>query len=152
MSVESSSPATRAAETAAAAAAVAEGGDKHVLRGDGSKKMPTIFKYSGKEAKEVYVAGTFNNWSKMRMNKSTKDFVAIVNLLEGEHEYRFFVDGEWVTDKTAEIVDSGEGGGVKNNLIRVQKADFNAYSALDMDSEAVSKLNRASHTFGVSTA
>lgn len=30
---------------------------------------------------------------------------------------------------------------VKNNVIHVQKGDFNAYDALDMDSDAVKKLN-----------
>lgn len=62
--------------------------------------MPTIFKYNGKtDAKEVYVSGTFNNWGKLPMVRSTKDFVAIVDLGEGDHEYKFQVDGEWINDK-----------------------------------------------------
>ena len=52
----------------------------------------------------------------MRMNRSTKDFVAIVDLQEGEHEYKFFADGEWVTDKASETIENQEG--VKNNVIR----------------------------------
>ena len=34
-------------------------------------------------------SGSFNNWQKMKMSRSTKDFVAIVDLKEGEHEYKF---------------------------------------------------------------
>ena len=50
----------------------------------------------------------------MPMNKSTKDFVAIVDLQEGDHEYKFMVDGNWVNDKATEIKsDSG------NNIIKV---------------------------------
>ena len=63
-----------------------------------------------------------------RCLRSTKDFVAIVDLQEGDHEYKFLVDGEWVNDKGTEVKDG-------NNLIRVQKEDFNAYDALDMDSK-----------------
>ena len=61
-------------------------------------------------------SGSFNNWTKMRMNRSTKDFVAIVDLQEGEHEYKFFADGEWVTDKAVETIENP--GGIKNNVIR----------------------------------
>ena len=74
------------------------------------------------------------------MSKSTKDFVAIVDLKEGEHEYKFLVDGEWVNDPNEpKVIDATDENGctVKNNLIRVQKEDFDAYHALDMDSKAV---------------
>ena len=56
----------------------------------------------------------------MRMNRSTKDFVAIVDLQEGEHEYKFFADGEWVTDKAVETIENPEG--TKNNVIRCDLA------------------------------
>ena len=40
------------------------------------------------------------------MNKSTKDFVAMVDLPEGSHEYKFLVDGKWVNDKNGNLADS----------------------------------------------
>jgi len=43
------------------------------------------------------------------MNKSAKDFVAIVELAEGNHEYKFMVDGEWVKEPNAPIVESSPG-------------------------------------------
>ena len=60
---EAAAAAARAKDLTAAAAkaaALADPNDKELLRErseGGKKKMPTIFKYSGKEAKEVYVAG-----------------------------------------------------------------------------------------------
>jgi 5'-AMP-activated protein kinase regulatory beta subunit len=110
-----------------------------------TKKLPTIFKYNG-NAKDVYVCGTFNNWQKLKMSRSTKDFVAIVDLKEGEHEYKFLVDGEWVNDPNEPKKDAKDEHGflVTNNLIRVQKEDFDAYHALDMDSKAVA-LAQQSH-------
>ncbi len=109
--------------------------DSHnfIAKRDGTRKMPTIFKYNGQHAKEVYVCGTFNDWKKLPMNKSTKDFVAIVNLDEGAYEYKFLVDGKWMNDPSCSETKTGSEG-FKNNIIRVQKADFNAYEALDMDS------------------
>lgn len=34
---------------------------------------------------------------------SHNDFVAILDLPEGEHQYKFFVDGQWVHDP-AEVI------------------------------------------------
>ena len=55
------------------------------------------------------VSGTFNDWQKLRMNKSAKDFVAIVELAEGNHEYKFLVDGEWVNDPNSPVVETSTG-------------------------------------------
>ena len=101
-----------------------------------TKKMPTIIKYSG-QGKEVYLCGTFNNWQKLKMSRTQKDFVAMIELGEGDHEYKFLVDGNWVTDPNTAIIENNSG--FKNNLIHVQKEDFDAFEALDMDSATVSK-------------
>ena len=100
------------------------------------KKMPTIIKYSG-QGKEVYLCGTFNGWQKLKMSRTQKDFVAMIELGEGDHEYKFLVDGSWVTDPNTAIIENNSG--FKNNLIHVQKGDFDAFEALDMDSATVSK-------------
>lgn len=100
------------------------------------KKMPTIIKYSG-QGKEVYLCGTFNGWQKLKMSRTQKDFVAMIELGEGDHEYKFLVDGQWVTDPNTAIIENNSG--FKNNLIHVQKGDFDAFEALDMDSATVSK-------------
>jgi len=104
--------------------------------GESERKRPTIIKYSG-QGREVFVSGTFNGWQKMKMSRSQKDFVAMVDLGEGDHEYKFFVDGQWQTDPNAPIIENSSG--FKNNVLHVQKGDFDAFEALDMDMETVSK-------------
>lgn len=43
------------------------------------------------------------------MNRSAKDFVAIVELAEGNHEYKFLVDGQWVNDNNSPVVETDQG-------------------------------------------
>ena len=43
------------------------------------------------------------------MSRSQKDFVAMVELGEGDHEYKFLVDGQWFTDPNASIVENNAG-------------------------------------------
>ncbi|XP_069497436.1 5'-AMP-activated protein kinase subunit beta-2 isoform X5 [Ambystoma mexicanum] len=83
---------------------------------DGAKTTqqarPTVIRW-GEGGKEVFISGSFNNWNtKIPMIKSNldlpcclccnvdshNDFVAILDLPEGEHQYKFFVDGQWVHD------------------------------------------------------
>ncbi|KAG2461823.1 AAKB2 kinase, partial [Polypterus senegalus] len=93
---------------------------------------PTVIRWSG-GGKEVYIAGSFNNWStKIPLNKSHNDFVAILDLPEGEHQYKFFVDGQWVHDPSEPVVTSQLG--TINNLIQVKKSDFEVFDALKVDS------------------
>ena len=66
------------------------------------KKIPVVFKYAvnhHKSIKEVFLIGTFTSWKdKITMIKSDGDFVTIVDLPEGEHQYKFVVDGRWEHD------------------------------------------------------
>ena len=71
------------------------------------------------------------------MTRSQKDFVAMVELGEGDHEYKFMVDGAWITDSNAPTIENN--AGFKNNIIHVQKEDFDAFEALDMDLATVTK-------------
>lgn len=97
------------------------------------KKIPVVFKYSGKYAKEVFLIGTFTSWKdKVAMVKSDGDFVTIVDLPEGEHQYKFVVDGKWEHDPNQPIIDDTFNG--KNNIVTVKKSDFEVMDALDSDS------------------
>jgi len=50
-------------------------------------------------AKKVLVAGSFNNWQPVAMKKQRDgSFAAEVPADEGNHEYKFIVDGKWTTD------------------------------------------------------
>ncbi|KAG9338421.1 hypothetical protein JZ751_025825 [Albula glossodonta] len=98
----------------------------------GPQARPTVIRWGG-GGKEVYIAGSFNNWStKIPLNKSHNDFVAILDLPEGEHQYKFFVDGQWVHDPSEPVVTSQMG--TINNLIQVKKSDFEVFDALQVDS------------------
>lgn len=84
-------------------------------------KTPTVFRWEG-GGKEVCISGTFTNWQTIPMVKSHGDFVTIIDLPEGEHHYKFCVDGEWKNDPASKLVE--DENGLKNNLITVKKSDF----------------------------
>ncbi|XP_050299625.1 5'-AMP-activated protein kinase subunit beta-1 isoform X1 [Anthonomus grandis grandis] len=99
-------------------------------------KTPTVFRWEG-GGKDVCISGTFTNWATIPMVKSHGDFVTIIDLPEGEHQYRYFVDGEWKNDPHYKIVENeSTGKGEKNNMITVKKSDFEVFQALDKDQES----------------
>lgn len=51
-------------------------------------------------AKEVYLSGTFNNWTQdnIRMQKDGDDWIYRVHLSPGKVLYKFVVDGNWIVD------------------------------------------------------
>lgn len=67
------------------------------------------------------------------MVKSHGDFVLIVDLPEGDHQYKFCVDGDWKHDPKLKNIDNEIGS--KNNLVTVRKSDFEVFQALAKDSE-----------------
>jgi hypothetical protein len=63
------------------------------------------FGYFKPEAREVHVVGSFNGWNPRAtpMNRDALgDWSAEVELPTGEHRYRFYVDGEWRDDPSAQ--------------------------------------------------
>jgi len=66
-------------------------------------KMKKVrFECSAQPGSHVCVAGTFNNWSPtanpLKDNPDSGHFKAILNLAEGTHEYKFVIDGMWMSD------------------------------------------------------
>ncbi|XP_076442626.1 5'-AMP-activated protein kinase subunit beta-2-like isoform X2 [Babylonia areolata] len=99
--------------------------------------LPTVFKWEG-GGKDVYVAGSFNSWKgKIPLAKSHGDFYTIVDLPEGEHEYKFYVDGQWVLNPHEPSSPNGVGN--QNNKVLVKKSDFEVFEALALDSRAATK-------------
>ncbi|XP_078741035.1 5'-AMP-activated protein kinase subunit beta-2-like, partial [Lampetra fluviatilis] len=94
--------------------------------------------------RDVYLAGSFDSWtSKIPLTKSHNDFVAILELPEGEHQYKFYVDGQWLHDPNEPVVTSNLG--TVNNLIQVKPSDFEVMDALQLDSmDSVSDSTDAS--------
>ena len=65
------------------------------------KVMKTEFSLLAPEAKNVFIAGNFNQWNQSShpLNKSKQGIWKISLPLDpGQHEYRFFVDKEWQND------------------------------------------------------
>ncbi|CAF5128610.1 unnamed protein product, partial [Rotaria socialis] len=56
------------------------------------------------------------------------DFVAILELPEGEHEYKFQIDGRWEYDINEPSKDDDRNG--RNNIVTVKKSDFEVMEAL----------------------
>ena len=59
------------------------------------------FTYNAPKAKEVCLAGTFNNWDPRSLHmKPTRSgaWTAKVNLPPGRYEYKVVVDGQWAQD------------------------------------------------------
>lgn len=71
-------------------------------------------------AKTVSVAGTFNSWSDQStpLIKQGKSWVATVEMEPGRHEYKFIVDGKWITDPSNPET---TGAGQYVNSVRVIK-------------------------------
>ncbi|KAB1255428.1 5'-AMP-activated protein kinase subunit beta-1 [Camelus dromedarius] len=103
-----------------------------------AQARPTVFRWTG-GGKEVYLSGSFNNWSKLPLTRSHNNFVAILDLPEGEHQYKFFVDGQWTHDPSEPIVTSQLG--TVNNIIQVKKTDFEVFDALMVDSQKCSDVS-----------
>jgi 1,4-alpha-glucan branching enzyme len=56
------------------------------------------------QARSAAVAGTFNNWSAKQtpMRKESGNvWKAALSLPPGRHQYRFVVDGQWISDPNA---------------------------------------------------
>ena len=72
------------------------------------------------DAREVYVAGDFNDWDPRatRMVKRQGVFRTKLLLASGEYEYKFIIDGEWCSDPKADG-QASNAFGTTNSVIRV---------------------------------
>jgi chromosome partitioning protein len=86
------------------------------------RPVPIKFALERPEASSVSVAGTFNNWDPgeafLKGPGKTGMWRTSIRLRPGEYQYRFVVDGEWMTDpENPEWVPSPFGG--RNSIVRV---------------------------------
>jgi hypothetical protein len=71
------------------------------------------FRLKGKgNAKQVYIAGDFNDWSpnSFPMRKEGDDWVFTVHLHIGKHLYKYIIDGNWVIDPGNKLWEQNEYG------------------------------------------
>ncbi len=69
------------------------------------EKLPqfseVVFSVFAPEAKEVYIAGDFNDWKlddNSRMEQDCGRWIKRISLLGGKYHYRFVIDGRWTED------------------------------------------------------
>lgn len=77
---------------------VSGGGDDLCPQDDPrNPSLPTVLRWDG-GGRNVMICGTFTKWKPIPMVRSHGNFVTIIDLPEGDHHYKFFVDGEWKHD------------------------------------------------------
>lgn len=86
------------------------------------KQYVMRFTYNDPNARQVYVAGSFNNWQKEQVplvdQSGRGSWVAVVPMKPGVYEYMFFVDGRWVADDHA-LRYKDDGFGRKNAILEL---------------------------------
>jgi 1,4-alpha-glucan branching enzyme len=97
-----------------------------------TKNQRVHLEFTAPKAKEVFVAGSFNDWHPavapmipLENGKWAKELM----LPPGRYEYRFVVDGEWVDDPTAGERVSNPFGGANAVLEVIATARAKAASA-----------------------
>jgi len=80
-----------------------------------------VFEFVSPTAREVKVAGEFNDWcpeSTPLIKTKDGDWVVRLMLRSGEYEYRLVVDGRWIEDPEADQHTANPHGGF-NSVLRV---------------------------------
>ena len=72
-------------------------------------------------ARIVALAGSFNNWnqSQLLFAREGDEWVCRVNLKRGKHEYKFIIDGDWITDPNNPKIVSDDRGN-QNSLLTTE--------------------------------
>jgi len=74
---------------------------KEILKEKLPKMAEVVFAVSAPEAKEVYIAGDFNDWkvdASSKMEQSNGTWKKRLNLANGKYRYRYVIDGVWTED------------------------------------------------------
>jgi beta-lactamase regulating signal transducer with metallopeptidase domain len=87
-----------------------------------SRHGNTTFRLKGyPNARIVALAGSFNNWnqSQLLFAREGDEWVCRVSLPPGKHQYKFIIDGNWITDPgNGTIVNDGRGN--MNSLLTAE--------------------------------
>lgn len=81
-------------------------------------KKTVELRFRAPEAKKVSLAGSFNNWKPngiLARKDRTGNWAVKLSLAPGKYEYKFVVDGSWLTDPSCRMtVPNGMGS---NNCV-----------------------------------
>jgi hypothetical protein len=69
------------------------------------------------ETEQVYLSGSFNNWSTMQlpMRKTESGWEVGIELVPGKYLYKYIIDGKWMYDKN-NILKEADGNGSYNSV------------------------------------
>lgn len=86
----------------------------------------TFFLRNNKNAKQVILAGSFNNWSPrdLQMHITDSGWIAYVKLGAGKYWYKFIVDGRWQVDPDNQLKEN-DGLGNINSVFYKTNVVFN---------------------------
>ena len=89
---------------------------------DSVKKRKVRFELSAEPGSQVCIAGTFNSWNPttnpLKEKPDGGHFKVTLGLEEGTHEYKFIVNGRWMSDpKCPEFI--ADGCGAMNSVLKV---------------------------------
>jgi len=72
------------------------------------------------EAKKIILAGSFNDWDehKIRMTRTGNEWKVTIPLTGGKFQYKFIVDGRWITDPENPLIED-DGKGNLNSILFV---------------------------------
>lgn len=83
-------------------------------------KKKVTFEFEVPDAREVYLIGTFNGWNlnanPMKKNRE-ETWKTVVNLIPGDYEYLFLVDGEFTEDPNAKFSEPNKFEGYNSRII-----------------------------------
>jgi len=71
------------------------------------------------EANEVFLAGDFNNWNPIALQRTDEGWEKNLKLEPGKYDYKFIINGNWVLDPDNEKVN--ENNGILNSVVEVIK-------------------------------
>jgi len=72
-------------------------------------------------AEKVYLAGSFNDWEEqdLAMQRADSGWTLTLELVGGKHQYKFIVDGQWITDPDNNLREYDHDGNI-NSVVMVR--------------------------------
>ena len=94
-----------------------------ILKEELPKLNEVVLSFNAPDAKEVYIAGEFNNWKldeNSRMEQNNGCWTKHLNLNNGKYRYRFVIDGNWSEDPANPLTQLNNYGTL-DSLLEVNK-------------------------------
>ena len=124
--VAKKAPAAKKCAVKCAASAEKKAAKKPSARAGQPRGHRVSFTYVGEPGKQVFVAGSFNDWNPADRalvdEKGTGEYFVRFLLKAGVYQYKLVVDGQWILDPTNNKLAPNEFGG-NNNVLEVAQED-----------------------------